>query len=260
MNTALNDLLDQLTQPGISTIQRETFKNGKRTGTRPEYVTAPALLEQLRDAIVQGMEQGGGSAFGSRLPLAANALDIWNEIEAEATALYVGLASHLDAGGKQIGLRGMFWEYPHGDEKPGYPSDLTGEAEILFSTTHPRVAPLGLDNTIRQWLDTLATDVQTHIAQRILRRWVNRILGLLKPEPKCDISGTCPDSGSAHYLDKGKRLTALFATFNEAGEVEVHSRVTGRVWSGEKELREIGFHIGVELDPVAFKAMWGIGA
>lgn len=260
MNQTTSDLLDQLTQPSIQTIQRETFKNGRRTGVRPEYVSAPPLLEQLRGAIIQGMEGGSAAAFGSRLPLAANALDIWNEIEREASALYVGLASHIDANGKQVGIRATFWDYPEGDERPGNPSNLTGEAVTLFASTHPRAAPLGLEPTIRGWLESLSTDVQAHVAQRILRRWINRILGLLKPEPKCDLSGTCPDSGTAHFIERGKRLTALYATFGPTGEVEIHSRVTGRVWTGEKELREMGFHLGVELDPVAFRAMWGIGA
>lgn len=255
MNATIEDLLADLTQPSIHTIERETIRNGRRTGTRPEYVTAPPLLDQLKEAIFQGMETGNGSANKNRLPLAANALDIWNEIEQEAAALHVGLASHINSQGKQIGLLASFWDYPHGDDQPGGPSDLTGEAVTLFTTQHPRPAPYGLDATIKAWTESIYTDVQAHTAERILRRWCSRIRNLLKPEPSIPIVGTCPRCDTERVLDRGKQRTALYATFAPDGGPEARCRNCGETWTGEHRLREIGFHIGATLDEDALKAM-----
>lgn len=245
----LEDLLSELTEPNMATIIRETYKDGRRTGSRPEYVASPPLLDQLRDAVFLGLEAGSGSAFGAKLPLAANALDVWNEVEGEAAALYVGLAHHSVGSPREqrsVGLSSQFWEC-FGDEGPGEPSELTRESLVMFTRLTGRPAHLDPADNIRGWLADLSTDAQKHVAVRIMRRWVARIKGLLKPDPICNLEGTCPVSGATHVIEQGVRKTALYASFGPDGEPEIHSRAArDQVWSGARAIREVGFHLAAD--------------
>jgi hypothetical protein len=186
-------LFNELTEPRTEGIERDTSK-GKVT----QYVTQPSLLEVLRESIFNPNEKGASvSAMGPKLPLNAVARDLYEQLESEATALYVGAASFRDGHGREIGLKGQFKDWEWVDEKwVSGPSDLTFDATVAFSVKQPRVAPLGLVETISGWLGSLETDRQTELAARILGRWINRIESMLNPMPNSEIVAPCPQCGT----------------------------------------------------------------
>lgn len=65
-------------------------KKAAATSDGIEIGVAPPLLEQLRDAIFAGMEKGGSSgSFGSRVPIDPAALELYEQIDREITAVWV---------------------------------------------------------------------------------------------------------------------------------------------------------------------------
>jgi hypothetical protein len=69
------DMVDQLTKVHPVTVSTDSGK---------QIVSEDGLLQQLRGAVLGGMEGGSGSAFGSKLPLASNAFDLLDKIDRQA--------------------------------------------------------------------------------------------------------------------------------------------------------------------------------
>jgi hypothetical protein len=69
------DMVDQLTQTHPVTVDTDTGK---------QIHSEDGLLQQLREAVFGGMEAGGGSAFGAKLPMAEGAFDLLDRIDRQA--------------------------------------------------------------------------------------------------------------------------------------------------------------------------------
>ena len=213
--------------------------------TQPSYgfdTVAPSLLDQLKEAIFNGMDSGRGSAFGSKIPLATAAYDLYDIIESEAAALYVGAPRYQSRSGREEGIWGQFGAWDRVLEKQ-LPTSLTEDALNAFSVKKWRYSHASPIENITAWLATVQTDFQAQVANRIVTRWVSLITQILYPESRLEFLGPCPKCGARWFTEaeSGIRSASVSLTFPDGiAHAECRSCVAG-VWNGGYEVLQMKF-------------------
>ena len=202
---------------------------------------APSLLNQLKEAIFGGMESSGGSSFGSKMPLDAAALDLYNLIESESAALYVGAARYQSRSGREEGLWGQFGAWDKCLDQL-LPTSLTESALIAFSVKKWRYAFSSPRENIEAWVATVQTEFQSQVAARIIDRWVNAINRLLYPESKREFLAPCLTCKARwfHEHETGARSAAVILTAPD-GMMRADCRACSAKWVGGREVAQMMF-------------------
>ncbi|WP_449408029.1 hypothetical protein [Microbacterium maritypicum] len=189
-----------------------TTTDGTRVASGRGFVTRPALLSDLRDAVRpnQGGTGAGGSAPSARIGFDAGAFDLYSEITAEIASAYESATDRDADNTPELLLLEWFIEL----EAMGRLKDGLSDAQLL--TQRDRVL-----------------------------RWQTRIEDHFNPPRTADVPGAacieCGETTSYELLkvdDDGVEplsspLSAIYWTLSPLRGFHVHCRACGRTWSGE---------------------------
>ncbi len=165
--------VDRLTSANHKIVHRDK-------GT--EVLTSSGLIQQLRDAVRQGMENGGSSsAFGSRPPIDATAQDLLLEVSAqakEAFAAALGRKVPIGLAEKHIRL----WAAAVNE---------TTMVTVSVRRQHPAEK---VDEWRRQKVAHVAvySELLQLEAWRLVKHWIERIEGFFYPPDTREIKAACP--------------------------------------------------------------------
>lgn len=212
-------------------VQKLTGENHKfiSTDDGQKLVTENGLLDQLRQAVFGGMENGGsGSAFGSKPPIDAAALDLLEEITVQATEALAQVDPRPTPYGQAEKYVALF-------------AAAVEESAVIVVTA----------------LDTLADDVKTaHGVPRVyrrkveatalnhVRRWVAQIEAFFNPPSLGEIIAPCPNC-EVEFTWKtvdGQAIPSRVFNFHR-------DRVTGETYAAKCS------HCGQEYGPVMFERL-----
>jgi hypothetical protein len=165
--------VDRLTTANHRIVQRDH-------GT--EILTSDGLLTQLRRAVVQGMEPGGSSSFGSRPPIDAGAQDLLREISGQArVALQAATGQPAPFGVAEKHVR--LW------------AAAVNESTMVTVYARRQVP----DEVVDRWLKDGVTDELAVVkeplqlsAWRLVKHWIDRIEGFFYPPDTREIKAACP--------------------------------------------------------------------
>lgn len=149
-----------------------------------EVLTAPGLIQQLREAVQQGTETGGGSAsFGSRPPIDSGAQDLLREVSGQARAVLraaTGQEPRLAAAETHIRLWGA----------------AVNESTMVTVYTRRQVPDRVVDGWYKEDPETTRRAVykqpQQMEAWRLVKHWIARIEGFFFPAETREIKAPCP--------------------------------------------------------------------
>lgn len=164
------DLLDRLTKEGHDWVSTDAGKVlAKRQG----------LLPQLRTAVFAGMENtGGSSAFGSKPPLDAAAIDLLDEITDQAAQVLAIVDPHpTPFGTAEHYVR--LWAAQTTETKRFTLKVKSFAPGFVYDKEHPR-------RNAMTYVD------QEHSALELLRRWTERIEDFFNPPSSREIAAACP--------------------------------------------------------------------
>lgn len=213
--------------------------------TEPSHgfdTVAPSLLDQLKEAVFIGMDRGSGSSGGSSVPFAVAIYDLYEQIDMEAAALYVGAARYQSRSGREEGIWGQFGSWDRILEKQ-LPSSLTEDALNAFSVKKWRYAFGSPLENITAWLATVQTEFQSQVASRIVTRWVDLITRMLYPESQREFLGPCPKCGERWLTDaeSGIRSASITITFPDGIARAACRSCPNGVWIGGYEVLQMKF-------------------
>ena len=213
-----NDLIAQLTTEHPVMVETD---NGSA------FPMAPALLVQLREAVFGGMESGGGSSFGSKLPMDAAAVDLLTEITNQAAEV-LAFVSHQPT------------PYGHAESYVALWAAQTLESTPYVVTS--RATPDEPDEYGRR-----LTYDQRHeyTAHQLAQHWVNRIRDFFNPPKMRDIPNACPvEECGARFIHRNvdgemKQSAALRISIDRGTgrSIEAKCGVCGKTWEPEEFLR-----------------------
>lgn len=176
----------RMTAPELNATVHRLTRDHKTTFTDPHtgtvtYPTVLSLFTQLRQEQASGSRRAtGGSASGSRSPIAINAVTLWAEIRETLNTMHIALTAK--------------------DDKA-----LTPEVKLQKWA----VATLA-DTSGRSTEKCLGT----------ARKWATAIESLISPIPRIEVRGACPACAATHAWtwdeDEYVRNTAITATRHEA--------------------------------------------
>lgn len=204
------DLLDRLTRDTPARVVHDDV---------PINVTQTGLLQQLREAVFGGMESTGGSSqFGSRPPIDASAVDLLNEITAQASEV-LAVVSHQPTpyGHAEVYVR--LWA---GQTKP----------DRMFTVTSKQTGPYDPANPKRPLVYGELSELS---AYNLLARWVERVEEFFNPPSTREIAAACPncDARYSYRVRDGQhvRSAALNLIRDRNGNtLEAKCSVCTRAW------------------------------
>jgi hypothetical protein len=215
-----NDLIDiaqQLTQPWEEVLSpQETKRDGYTT------IYHDALLDMLHDAKVSstGMTEAGRSDASSRNLLNLAAYQLWEGIDGSARAW----------------IRELSRQRAERDLKDAV-MQLARIANALWRTgqmDEPQYARL----------------------VAMVGKWRADIEAIFDPPVVKEIKAACPRCANTHYIDgEGSRSAAIILTYSRQFEPRGECRRCMKVWEGERELLELGFSIGANMNPDELRDM-----
>jgi hypothetical protein len=212
--TTFREDVDKLTSAFHEFIDTD---DGKR------LVTFDSLLTQLREAVSLGLEGGGSSQFGSRMTIAPNALDLANEIDAQAREALLAATGTTPFGRAERHIRLWFAAV-----------NESTMVEVRYRRQHPDEL---VDAWRKQGRDDPAVwyELDTLPAYALARQWVSRIEALLTPPQTREIPGKCPacDESHVHRVRDGEtiRSTAMAFLRDEQGRTtEARCAACGARW------------------------------
>lgn len=209
MNT-LMDIAQQLSQPWEEVLSpQETKRDGYTT------VQHEALLDMLHDAKVSstGRTQAGRSDAASRNLLNLAAYQLWEGIDGSARAWIRELSKQR----AERELKAAVWQ-------------LATIAETLWRTGQ-------MDE--RQYSRIVS----------MVGKWRSDIELMFDPPVVKEIKAPCPRCANTHYIDgEGARSAAIILTLSRQMEPRGECRRCLKVWEGERELLELGFSIGANMN------------
>lgn len=176
MNDEWLELLDKLTKDGHEWLDTDA---GKILAERQ------GLLPQLRAAIFAGMENtGGSSAFGSKPPLDAGAVDLYDEIADQASQVLAIVDHHPTP-------------YGHPENYVRLWAAQTGEQRRFTITT--RVSIPGFEWKAED-PHTKGVEIrtETYSAIELLRLWAERCEAFFNPSTSREIAAPCPACGERY--------------------------------------------------------------
>jgi len=149
-----------------------------------EVLTSSGLIQQLRDAVAQGMEGGGSSsAFGSRPPIDASAKDLLREISGQAQVALkaaTGLPAPLGQAEKHIRL----W------------AAAVNESTMVEIITRRQYPDAVVDDWYKRGVQdqhrAVSKEPQLIEAWRLVKHWIGRIEGFFYPPDTREIKAACP--------------------------------------------------------------------
>ena len=95
----------------------------------------------------------------------------------------------------------------------------------------------------------------THIAAQF-GRWRKQIWEMFDPPTVKDLIGKCPNCDEAAYYNlEGGKSTALIAYYWRGVEPQAKCQRCGEAWAGERQLLELGFHLGATMDEETLREM-----
>lgn len=167
--------IDRLTSANHKIVHRDK-------GT--EVLTSAGLIQQLRDAVAEGMEGGGSSsAFGSRPPIDATAKDLLREISGQARAV-LQAATGLPAPFGQAETHIRLW------------AAAVNETSMVEVITRRQVPDRVVDQWYRENPQTTRKAVFKEPMQleawRLAKHWIGRIEGFFYPPDTREIKAACP--------------------------------------------------------------------
>lgn len=210
--------LEKLTRPWSDVL------SPKESGTdRYIPVEYPPLLDMLDEACRSSY--GAGASGASSDPASRNLINL----EAH------GLREHID-GTVRAWVRELSKQRPESELK-----DTLGQLAGILNAHHAA-------HTI--------TDTEHERISAFFPRWCERIWSLFDPPTVKDLIGACPNCSETKYtaLD-GSKASALIAYFWKGIRPEAKCQSCGFHWSGERELLELGYHIGATQDEEALRDM-----
>lgn len=186
-------------------------------------VTANSLLTQLREAVSLGLEGGGSSQFGSRPTIDATALDLANEIDAQAADALRAATGNVPFGRAERHIRLWFAAV-----------NESTMVDVRYRRQHP-------DELVDAWRKAGRDDPAVWYeldqlpASALARQWVERIEALLTPPQKREIPGKCPACDESHVLrvkdGETIRSTAMaFLRDREGRTTEARCAACGARW------------------------------
>lgn len=167
--------IDRLTSANHKIVHREK-------GT--EVLTSAGLIQQLREAVAEGMEGGGSSsAFGSRPPIDATAKDLLREIGGQAQVALkaaTGLPAPFGSPEKHIRLWGA----------------AVNESTMVEIISRRQVPDRVVDEWYRKGEQdkyrAVVKEPQQLEAWRLVKHWIGRIEGFFYPPDTREIKAACP--------------------------------------------------------------------
>lgn len=210
-----SELRDRLTIETLTMVEREHGKTPmKRQG----------LLQQLRQAVFEGMESSGGSAsFGSKPPIDAAAVDLLNEITDQASQVLAKVSPNPTP-------------YGHAESYVRLWAGQTTESQIFAVTSRATV-----ENPVEYYKahpgqPTVYDEIQHVTAMELMQRWVDRIESFFIPPSAMEIPAECPNCGARYYHRTKDGETIRSAALNilrdrDTGQsVEARCSVCTRTW------------------------------
>lgn len=188
-----------------------------------KLVTSSGLLTQLREAVSGGIEGGMSSSFGSRPPIAANALDLADEIDAQARDALRAATGKVPFGRAEKHIRLWFAAV-----------NESTMVDVRSRRQHP-------DEMVDGWRKAGRDDpavwyeLDQMPAHTLARVWVDRIETLFNPPQTREIQGPCP-ACDERYVDRVKdgsvvRSSAMSFMRDENGRAtEARCAACGAKW------------------------------
>lgn len=174
---ALSPLLAILTGPHEET----TEVLDPLTNRRESIVGIRAgLLDELQTETAIGMQRGSGSAFGSRMLVAAGPLDLSKRISGDLTGDLVRLSARMRFGSL---------------------SDICRQWAEAFRASHPTAGE------VSEWVATLAS-------------WIEDINALLQPPKEREITDPCPICGGAKVVTEDAVMPAVVLRYLRSRPIE----------------------------------------
>ena len=204
-------LVDRLTSDHLEWLDRDTGR---------ELATSTALLAQLREAIFLGMgNSGGSSAFGSKPPIDATAVDLLDEItEQAAQALAAVTHKPTPYGHAESYVR--LWS-------AGVNEDTL--VSVSSRATVDRPDPKGK-------IPSVYDEISQYTAYALVKRWVSRIEDYFDPPSTREIAAACPTCGERHihkFKDGHTTRSAALVFIRDKitrESTEARCLVCGRSW------------------------------
>jgi hypothetical protein len=197
--------IDRLTSANHKIVHRDR-------GT--EVLTSSGLIQQLREAVAQGMEGGGSSsAFGSRPPIDASAKDLLREIGGQAhVALQAatGLPAPVGSAEKHIRLWGA----------------AVNESTMVTIVARRQVP----DRVVDEWYKAGVQDRYRAVVKEtrdigawpLVKHWISRIESFFFPPDTREIKAACPvcDERFIHREKDGQTVQSSAMVFvRDEGEI-----------------------------------------
>jgi hypothetical protein len=216
-NADLQNTVDVLTKPWTDVLSPKESGNG--TYRAIDY---PPMLDMLREAIGSslGKTQSGKSPDAERSLLNLQAFQLWEHIDGTTRAWILDLS------------------------KERSPQELKPALNHLAGLIKALHASHQIDD-----------NRQTHIIATVTR-WRAQIWELFDPPVIKTLTGPCPNCTETHYIAiDGSKTTALIAYYWKGLTPEAKCQRCGEHWSGERELLELGYHIGAIADESTLREM-----
>ena len=149
-------------------------------------------------------------------------------------------------------------------EAHGLREHIDGTVRTWVSELGRQPAKRPLKDAVRQLAGILnahhaagtITDLEHERILAFFPRWCDRIWRLYDPPVVKELSGACSNCNESTYdaLD-GSRMTALIAYYWKGIRPEAKCQRCGERWVGERELLNLGYHIGATVDEEALREM-----
>jgi len=184
-------------------------------------VEYPPLLQMLAEAIhaSTGATSSGRSADNARNLIDPRAFDMYQGID-EQTRAWI-----LELGGRPV-------------------KDLRQSVRDLHDLVEVKWRSAGLDEL-----------TYLRIKGKFVR-WADEIWETFDPPIIKPIVGACPSCGENRYLNlEGGGVPALRAFYWRGNQPQADCQCCGRQWAGDKQLLELGYHVGATVDEDALREM-----
>ena len=216
-NRILERAVEALTKPWNDVLSPQ------ETGTgRYQAIDYPPLLDMLRSAVSSslGRTGAGRSPDAERNVMNLAAFSLWEHIDGVVRSWLLQLSKQR----RKTELKEAV-------------SDLAGMVTALRASNQ----------------------MDEHTFLRIsgqFASWRTRIWEMFDPPVVKSITGPCPAcSESTYFTLDGAKQTALIAYYWKGIQPEAKCQRCGERWSGERELLDLGYHIGASVDEGALHEM-----